>query len=187
MLKQSIYNTYNSSPKEIEYEVYDLTRDVIHRIDQDMEYRVSMKLDTIHKYEIELKGIERNQPKLISKTVHRQQFEEYQCLVEKKEMEKSSYFDQPHIAKYNSYRYYAKIKWLDSILNTRDKLAFVGFYNQEYSPYNYLLFENIEDTDRNPQILTTVKIKKGLEDTSLIIKLLSLPAGKDRSGVLRDD
>jgi hypothetical protein len=179
MLKEDVYKNQDSENEVTEYQIYDLRRNVIHVVDQQMQFRVSSHIDTLHKYEIHTRGSRDNNIRILNTSIENQEFGGYKCKMETKEMEERYFLDGPQIKKYAGHSYFAKIPWLDKILDTQDKREFARFERQEYSPYHYLIYEFLQYPNQAPKDKVLRIIEKSEVDTTLIHNLLSLPVKKN--------
>jgi hypothetical protein len=162
------------------YQIYDLRKNFIHAIDEEMKYRVSMSIDSLKFNYPNIRGSRRS-PKstVVGTSISKKKFDRYQCKLEINQIEGESFGSI-----FSEYSYFAKIAWLDDLLDTNDKREFAGFYRQEYSPYHYLIYEYEQYPDQEPKDLVLRVIEKSEVDTTIIHNLLSLPVVKD-NGILR--
>jgi len=156
-----------------DYKVYDLKSGIIHFVDQEMQFRFTHPaLDTFHR-EV-FSGIGMNVSKTTS--LDKADFGEYKCKRETKAFQRIVSLDgHSTVIAYDDISYFAKIEWLDKILDTQEKRKFAGFGHQEYSPYHYLIYQYEQYPKQQPKDKILRIIEKKEVDTAFIHNLLSLP------------
>jgi len=173
ILKENIINNLSTSKEEKSYQIYDLKNKAVYDIDSKMQYKTS-RSDTM---EFDMNGspfiFDRSQ--LIRTSLKKENLDQYNCKKEVKEMVTTSSQDHNPPINYSDQSYFAKISWLDEVLNSEMKRSFAGFNRQEYSPYHYLIYEFIQYPNQEPKDQVLRIIEKSEVDTALIHTLLSLP------------
>ncbi|HEX5112583.1 MAG TPA: hypothetical protein VFV79_07040 [Saprospiraceae bacterium] len=175
ILRENIQPNQKTGIEIKKYEVYDINRNVIHRIDPNMDYRVSIPTDSFfikhQPRDDEYEDTERNVVE-----VAKQKYEGYPCKVVKRTMKVSKPGNGIFVEKeVSDYSYFGKIPWLSSVLDTEQKRAFAGFERQQYAPYYYILYDYVQWPGQEPKDNILRIIEKKEVDTTFIHTLLSLP------------
>jgi|GEM_PF-5020249 len=178
ILKENIQLNQKTGSEIKEYQVYDIKRNEIHCIGQNMDYKVSITVNSLFKRQPsddEFEDTERNVVEII-----KQKYKGYPCKVVKRTMKASkSESGFLKMEELDNYSYFAKIPWLSSVLDTEEKRGFAGFERQRYAPYYYLLYDYVQWPDQEPKDNVIRIIEKKEVDTTFIHTLLSLPLKKD--------
>ena len=177
ILKEFDYKNQDSRKEVKEYQIYDLKRNFVHNYNwmvlNDLEL---VSIDSLH--EIQIKGVYNDPNKqLISTSLRKEEFNGFKCKVETNVMVQYPITDDEESFKYSDISYFAKIPWIDVVLDTDEKRKFAGFDSLQYSPYHYLIynFEQYPNQVTKDQVLRI--IEKTEVDTTLIHKLLSSNLG----------
>ena len=178
ILKEVNYVDWDSGLEEKEYQIYNKKNNVIQLFDQDLKRINTSNVDQYEKFKIQ--GSRSPQDRVVKTTIEKYDFGGYKCKKEAIEIEERGLINQMGSYKntanlYSEISYFAKIPWLDKYLDTKVKRKFAGFERQEYSPYHYLIHENVQYPNMTPQDNVLLTIEKSEVDTTFIHTLLSLP------------
>jgi len=175
MLKESIVENQKDSKKDTSYQIYDLKKQFAYHIDSELKFKSMPSLDSIDGSNIGISSVS-NLYYLINISSVKEDFGDFKCKKEIKEVTEV-HKDQkaPGDPTYSDESYFAKIPWLDAVLNTEEKKTFAGFERQEYSPYYYLIYESIHYPNQEPKDQVLRIIEKTEVDTTFIHTLLNLP------------
>jgi hypothetical protein len=173
--ERNVLNQFEGQDSHKDYQIYDLSNNTIRVIPSSNLSKFFSYGDSRDHYEIYPQGdwgvpIHYN---VIKTTTGMEKWGEYKCKEEVKKVQfgTSERSSRELIDK----SYFAKLPWLDEILDTKDKREFAGFERQEYSPYHYLVYEVYEYADHTSKDQVIRIIEKSEVDTTFIHTLLTLP------------
>jgi hypothetical protein len=175
IVRQYIYKDPFSEKTDTSYGAYNLKSHYVYIVDERLYVRDSSHIDTIAKYSPS--GISRTNIVELGNQNFKDSLDSLQCKVLRRELKSIGMIPSSH---WNEYSYYAKIPWLDKVLNTEEKRKAAGFPSSEFSSYNYLVYQYKHDFDyEKPQIQLKVTINVGSIDKNVYSKIFGLPPGRD--------